>query len=189
MSFVEIILLALALCVDSFVVSTTCSFRCRPSYRRGFLMASVFAFFQGAFPFLGALLGLAFHDLIASVDHWIAFGLLSFVGGKMIVDAVRNVPSDEQFDVSSFGVMCLLGIATSIDAFVVGIGLGLDVSLPQIVLAVVVVGIMTFLVSLFGVFLGKRKVAIPERLAGIIAGVVLVGLGIITLVEHLSVEG
>ena len=107
----------------------------------------------------------------------------------MIVDAVRNVPSDEQFDVSSFGVMCLLGIATSIDAFVVGIGLGLDVGLPQIVLAVVVVGIMTFLVSLFGVFLGKRKVAIPERLAGIIAGVVLVGLGIITLVEHLSVEG
>ena len=149
-------------------------------------MASIFAFFQGAFPFLGALLGLAFHDLIASVDHWIAFGLLSFVGGKMIVDAVRNAPADEQLDVSSFGVMCLLGIATSIDAFVVGIGLGLDVGLPQIVVAVVVIGVMTFLVSMLGVLLGKCEVTIRERVAGIIAGLVLIGLGTVTLVEHLA---
>ena len=149
-------------------------------------MASIFALFQGGFPFLGALLGVAFKDLISSVDHWVAFGLLFFVGGKMIFDAVRNAPDDKQLDISKLGVLCLLGIATSIDAFVVGIGLGLDNDISHILIIVAVVALVTFLVSMFGVALGKRNIPIPERFASIVAGLVLIGLGTYTLIEHLT---
>lgn len=186
MFFVESLLLALALCVDSLVVSTTSAFKSKMSYHHGLLMAVIFALFQGGFPFLGALLGVAFKDLIALVDHWVAFGLLLLVGGKMIIDALRDVPDDRQLDISKVGVLCLLGVATSIDAFVVGIGLGLDNELPQIVFIVAVIAVVTFLVSMFGVVLGKRNIPIPERIASIVAGLVLIGLGAYTLIEHLT---
>ena len=183
---IETLLLALALCVDSLVVSTTSAFKSKMTYRHGVLMAVIFALFQGGFPFLGALLGVAFKDLIASVDHWVAFGLLLFVGGKMIVDALRNAPDDKQLDISKVGVLCLLGVATSIDAFVVGIGLGLDNGLPQIIFIVVTIAVVTFIVSMLGVVLGKRNISIPERIASIVAGLVLIGLGTYTLIEHLT---
>lgn len=186
MFFVETLLLALALCVDSFTVSTACSFRSRMTLRRGMLMAFVFAFFQGLLPFLGAMLGVAFKAFIASVDHWVAFGLLLAVGGKMIYDALRDAPEERKLDVSSLGVMCLLGLATSIDAFVVGIPLGLDYDFVHIVVIAAVVGLVTFGVSLLGYILGSRNVAIPERAASVVAGLVLIGLGTFTLVEHLS---
>ena len=186
MSIIKMILLALALCVDSLVVSTTSAFKSKMTYRHGVVMALVFAFFQGVFPLLGALLGVAFRDLIAAVDHWIAFGLLLAVGGKMILDAIREVPEEKQIDVSRIGVLCLLGIATSIDAFVVGIGIGLDYELAMVLATVAVIGITTFLVSMLGVFLGKRDVAVPEKTASIIAGSVLIGLGLYTLIEHLT---
>ncbi len=186
MSLFEILLLSLALCVDSLVVSTASSFKSGMNYRRGLLMAVVFAFFQGLFPLLGALLGSAFRDMIAAVDHWVAFGLLSVVGGKMIYDALSGVSEDRKLDVSRFGVLCLLGVATSIDAFVVGIGLGLDNDMPRVFFIVFIIGLVTFAVSMLGVFLGKRNVPVPERVAGIIAGIVLIGLGTYTLIEHLT---
>lgn len=181
------ILLALALCVDSFVVATTCAFRSKMSYRTGLTMALTFALFQGGFPLLGALLGSAFHAFIAAIDHWVAFGLLLAVGGKMLFDAIRNAPREEQLDVSRFSVLCLLATATSIDAFVVGIGLGLDNTFNSIILTVIIIALMTFLVSLLGLFLGKRNVPIPERLATALAGLVLMVLGTYTLFEHLTV--
>ena len=182
----EAFVLALALCVDSFVVSATSAFKSKMSYRHGVLMAVVFAFFQGGFPFLGAMLGAAFRDMIASVDHWVAFGLLLAVGGKMVYDALCEVPDDRQLDVSRFGVLCLLGIATSIDAFVVGIGLGLDKGLGQIAFIVAVIAVVTFVVSMVGVALGKRNIPVPERVATLLAGLVLIGLGVYTLIEHLT---
>ena len=186
MNFVEILLLAVALCVDSFVVSAASALKSKMSFRHGLLMAVIFGFFQGLFPLLGALLGYAFSGLIEAVDHWIAFGLLLIVGGKMIIDALFNVQKEKQLDVSRVGVLCLLGIATSIDAFVVGIGLGLDSTLFQILVAVLVIGLVTVLFSLLGLFLGKRDIPIPERIASVLAGLVLIGLGAYTLFEHLS---
>ena len=185
MKIVELLLLAMALCVDSLVVSTTCSFKSKMTVRRGILMAVIFAFFQALFPLLGAVLGLAFKDLISAVDHWIAFGLLLLVGGKMIVDALWSKPDDKPLDLSKTGVLCLLGIATSIDAFVVGIGLGLDNSFIEILIAVLVIGVVTFLFSMLGYVLGNRNIPIPEKGASIVAGLVLIGLGLYTLAEHL----
>ena len=97
---IEAILLALALCVDTLVVSTTSAFSSKMSYRSGFLMAGIFALFQGGFPFLGALLGGAFQEWMSAIDHWVAFGLLLLVGGKMILDALRGAPKESQMDVS-----------------------------------------------------------------------------------------
>lgn len=185
MIILESILLAFALCVDSLVVSTTSAFRSKMLFRRGVVMAMIFALFQAGFPFLGALLGMAFKGPLEAVDHWIAFFLLLVVGGKMIVDVLRNKPDEEQMDLSKTSVLCLLGVATSIDAFVVGIGLGLDSDLAGILWTVFVIGLTTFLVSLLGWFLGSRNIPVPERIATIMAGVVLIGLGTYTLIEHL----
>lgn len=184
MLILQSFLLALALCVDSLVVSTTSAFKSKMSYRRGLLMATTFGFFQGFFPLLGALLGEAFQSFVDSIDHWIAFGLLLLVGGRMIWDAFHNEDDDKQMDVTKFGTMCLLGIATSIDAFVVGIGLGLNKAMAEVWLNVIVIGVVTFLVSMVGLYLGKRNIPVPEKTATIIAGVVLIGLGTYTLLEH-----
>lgn len=184
MQIVKAFLLALALCVDSLVVSTTSAFRSKMSYRRGCLMALTFGFFQGFFPLLGALLGEACQAFVSSVDHWIAFGLLLIVGGKMIWDAFHDDDDAKPLDVTKFSTMCLLGIATSIDAFVVGIGLGLKSTLSDILVNVLIIGVVTVLVSLIGLFLGKRNIPVPEKAATILAGLVLIGLGTYTFLEH-----
>ncbi len=184
MTFIESFLIALALCVDSLVVSTTSSFKSKMALRRGLLMAVVFGFFQGLFPLLGALLGEAFKAYVEAVDHWIAFCLLLFVGGRMVWEAFHPNDDDKQLDVTRFAVMCLLGIATSIDAFVVGIGFGLNNTLRDIIFTVVIIGIVTFVVSMVGWFLGKRDIPVPEKTANIIAGLTLIGLGSYTLIEH-----
>ena len=187
MSFIEAVVLALALCVDSLVVSATTAFRGKMPWRQGLLMALVFGLCQGGFPLLGALIGDVARAFIESVDHWVAFGLLAIVGGKMIVDGIRNKEEDS---LSSSGrspllTYFLLGVATSIDAFAVGIGLGLQEKLLVVLYVVSLIGLVTLLVSLLGVYLGKRNVPVPERTANIIAGVVLIGLGVKILLEHL----
>ena len=81
--------------------------------------------------------------------------------------------------------MCLLGVATSIDAFVVGIGFGLNSNLSDTITTVLIIFFVTFVATLIGVALGKRNIPVPDRVATIMAGVVLIGLGAYTLVEHL----
>lgn len=185
MTLVESFGLALALSVDSLVVSTTSAFKSKMPMRRGLLMALVFALFQGLFPLLGALLGEACRTFVAAVDHWIAFGLLLFVGGRMIWEAFHETAADETLDVTKFSTLCFLGVATSIDAFVVGIGFGLNSTLAQTLTTVLVIFLVTFVASLVGVVLGRRSIPVPDRAATIVAGLVLIGLGSYTLVEHL----
>lgn len=188
MSFIEAFLLALALCVDSLVVSTTTAFRSKMSYRDGLLMALIFGLCQGGFPLLGALVGDVARSFIEAVDHWVAFGLLAIVGGKMLLEGIKG--GDDSRDKETrqqltIGTFFLLGVATSIDAFAVGIGLGLQETLGRVLWIVSIIGLVTLLVSLLGVYLGKRNIRIPERTATIIAGFVLVGLGVKILLEHL----
>ena len=192
MSFLEALLLALALCVDTLVVSTTTAFRSRPSWRQGLLMAAVFGLCQFAFPLAGALIGDVAHSFIEAVDHWIAFALLAFIGGKMIWDQVgsrkdEGATSNLRPPTSNLRppTYLLLGIATSIDAFAVGIGLGLGHAMATVLWVVALVGAVTFLAALLGIALGRRNIPIPERTANIIAGTVLIGLGVKILVEHL----
>ena len=179
--------MALALCVDSLVVSTTTAFKSKLPWRQGVLMALVFGLCQGGFPLAGALIGDVARSFIEAVDHWVAFGLLAFVGGKMIVESIGK---KEDADVSTYqrinlSTFFLLGVATSIDAFAVGIGLGLDNPMSDVFWITAVIAAVTFVVSMIGVYLGKRNIPVPERIANIIAGLVLIGLGVKILLEHL----
>lgn len=195
MGFVEALLLSLALCVDTLVVSATTAFRSHLSWRRGILMAIVFGFCQGAFPLAGALIGDVARSFIEAVDHWVAFGLLAIVGGNMIVEQLRNHTEDERVGEGTSSAKqslgkelrtyFLLGTATSIDALAVGIGLGLGNPMSTVLWVVLLIGAVTAIVSLVGTALGKRSVPVPERTASIIAGVVLIGLGVKILLEHL----
>ena len=187
MTFVEAFLLALALCVDTLVVSAATALRSKMSFRRGVLMSLILGFCQFAFPLVGALVGDVARSFIEAVDHWVAFGLLAFIGGKMIVEGIR---SEEEENVSKYtrlnvATFFLLGIATSIDGLAVGIGLGLDNPMSTVIWVVATIGVVTFLVSMLGIFFGKRNIPVPERTANIIAGVVLIGLGVKILLEHL----
>jgi putative Mn2+ efflux pump MntP len=187
MSFWEAILLALALCVDTLVVSATTAFKSKMTYRRGLLMAFILGFCQFAFPLMGAVIGDIARAFIEAVDHWVAFGLLAIIGGKMIVEGIRNEEEEGEMKYKSLnvGTYFLLGVATSIDGLAVGIGLGLDNPMSAVMWIVATIGIVTVMVSLFGIYLGKRKIPVPERTANIIAGLVLLGLGTKILLEHL----
>jgi len=187
MNIIEALLLALSLCVDSLVVSTTTAFHSKMSYRRGIALAVVFGICQGGFPLLGALVGDIAKTFIEAVDHWVAFGLLALVGGKMLFDGLRHKEEEGEFkhSVVTLGTMFLLGVATSIDAFAVGIGLGLEHPMTTVLWIVVTIGAVTLAVSLVGVHLGKRNIPVPERAATIVAGLVLIGLGTKILLEHL----
>jgi len=189
MNIIEALLLALSLCVDSLVVSTTTAFHSKMSYRRGVALAVVFGICQGGFPLLGALVGDIAKTFIEAVDHWVAFGLLALVGGKMLFDGLRHKEEEGEFKhtVVTLGTMFLLGVATSIDAFAVGIGLGLEHPMKTVLWIVLTIGAVTLAVSLVGVHLGKRNIPVPERAATIVAGLVLIGLGVKILLEHLLI--
>ena len=189
MTLIEALLLALSLCVDSLVVSATTAFHSHVSVRRGWLMATVFGLCQGSFPLAGALVGDVARAFIEAVDHWVAFGLLLAVGGKMIVDGLRRKGESETPARTSvtLSTMFLLGVATSIDAFAVGIGLGLEHTLADVLWTVALIGAMTFGVSLLGVHLGRRSIPVPERAATVAAGLVLIALGTKILLQHLLV--
>ncbi len=179
----------MALCVDTLVVSSATALRSKMSYRRGLLLALILGFCQFAFPLVGALIGDVARAFIEAVDHWIAFGLLAFIGGRMIWEGIKVEGEDDVKAVDSrrslvYGYF-LLGVATSIDGLAVGIGLGLDNPLRDVLWIVTTIGVVTFLVACLGVYLGKRNIPVPERTANIIAGVVLVGLGAKILIEHL----
>lgn len=188
MSFVEAFLLALALCVDTLVVSAATALHSKMNYRHGLLMALVLGFCQFAFPLVGAIVGDVARSFIEAVDHWIAFALLAFIGGKMILDGIRGAEENNAAPATHRSMLYtyfLLGIATSIDGFAVGIGMGLDNPMSTVLWVVVLIGVVTFLVSLLGIYLGKRNIPIPERTANIVAGIVLIGLGLKILIEHL----
>lgn len=178
MGFVEQLFVALSLCVDSFVVSSACVLHGKYSYPKCMVMALVFALFQSLFPLVGSLVGGACHALIATWGHWISFGLLFVVGAKMIVDSLKSGDDADVANEFKLGTICLLGMATSIDAFVVGVGLGFSCCWREIVSVVLLTAVATFSVSMAGSFLGKLNIPVPERVSGVVAGLVLIALGV-----------
>ncbi|MCQ2297325.1 MAG: manganese efflux pump MntP family protein [Bacteroidales bacterium] len=187
MTIWESILLGIALCFDTLAVSATCSIKSRIPIQRGMLMALIFALFQGGFPLIGALIGTAAEQLVSSLDHWVAFGLLALVGGNMIRDAFSNKKEDDNFDISKFGVIITLAVATSIDAFVVGIGFGLHSAIHESLLTCLIIGIVTFIAAMIGQIIGRIKLPFNDRIATLIGGLVLIALGTKTLIEHLGI--
>ena len=185
MSFPELLILAVGLAMDAFAVAVCKGLSLRTLKQQQALLVGVwFGLFQALMPALGWLLGSAFSGLVQSVDHWVAFVLLSIIGGNMIREGLQG--DDENCDPSlSFGVMLLLAVATSIDALAVGITFAfLNVS---ILLAVALIGVVTFTISAVGVKMGNLFGARYKSKAEFFGGAVLILIGLKILLEHLGI--
>lgn len=133
-------------------------------------------------PIMGWLAGVSLRSFISDIDHWIAFGLLGFIGSKMIYESFK-LETNEKSNPLDISVIIILSIATSIDALAVGITFAfINVS---IVTPVLVIGIVTFLVSFLGVFIGEKGGHFFEKKIEIAGGIILIAIGIKILIEHL----
>lgn len=183
MGFVTLILLALALAMDAFVVSVASGLAAkRLSIKHAFTVGLWFGTFQALMPFLGWLGGMCLQELIAAVGHWIAFTLLSGIGAKMIWESFRIDRLNHAMAAPGIRVLFVLSIATSIDAFAVGVTMAaLDVS---ILMPVLIIGLVTFVASASGVWLGSLSRRFSDAKLEILAGLILIGIGIRMLVDH-----
>ncbi|MDO4567576.1 MAG: manganese efflux pump MntP family protein [Clostridia bacterium] len=188
MDTLSIVLTALALAVDAMCVSISSGLSVRKlDMRKVLLMALLFGCFQFAMPVFGWLLGLAFHAYIEAFDHWIAFGLLAFLGGKLIYESSSGC-DDVKSDPFAFWTIVIMAIATSIDALAVGISFAsLTMSQERFWFAVVLIGVVAFALSFAGALLGKKLGELFQKRSKLIAGIVLVLIGVRILLEHLGV--
>lgn len=188
MSFPELFLIAVGLSMDAFAVSLCKGLATKQLLLRHCLLVGLwFGFFQALMPLLGWLLGAAFGSYIAAIDHWIAFLLLVIVGAKMLRESFAK--DEEEADASlHVGLMFTLAVATSIDAFAIGITFALLPSV-NIYWAISLIGVTTFLFSALGMKIGntfgKRQGVIAERFGGIL----LIAMGIKILLDHLGIWG
>lgn len=192
MSVFEIILLAAALAMDAFAVAICKGLATEKASAKHMLITGAwFGFFQALMPFIGCTVGAAALSYIEAFDHWIAFILLGFIGANMIREALSREDGCEcECDGTdgSFAprVMLTMAIATSIDALAAGVGMSVDLSdMGQILFAVLSIGVITFGLSAIGVKIGNVFGAKYKFVAELSGGVVLVGMGLKILIEHL----
>ena len=187
MSTLEIWLLAISLAMDCFSVSITSGIILRQIYWRTFLtIAFFFGLFQAMMPLFGWFGASRFYHLIHEFDHWIAFGLLFVLGIRMIHESLDK-DEEHHFEPTRMPVILTLAVATSIDALAVGVTFAfLDVA---IVPAVSFIGVTTFLCSAVGVKIGNVFGTKFKSKAELFGGVVLIGMGLKILIEHLFFGG
>ena len=186
MGIVELFLIAVGLSMDAFAVSICKGLgMSRLDMRQAALIALFFGGFQALMPLLGWVLGEQFASYVTAFAHWIAFGLLAFIGGKMLVDGIRGEEEDADSGPVSLRELTMLAIATSIDAFAVGVTFAfLDVA---IVPSVTLIGLTTFVISLGGVAIGHLFGSRWERPSTIAGGVILIFIGAKILFEGLGI--
>ncbi len=185
MDIYTILLIGVGLSMDAFSVSVTDGIILKkPRLSQSVKIASFFGGFQFFMPVLGYLLGSAFARYITAFDHWIAFCLLGFIGAKMIWEAMHEEDEcGEIKDPLDTYALFILGIATSIDALAVGITFA--TMAVSVLFASAIIGVMTFTISLLGVYLGSRLGNLLGNKAEIVGGLVLIGIGVKILIEHL----
>lgn len=185
MPIISILLIALGLAMDAFAVSITSGITIKNlKMRHALLVGSVFGIFQALMPVLGWALGQWAYRFVSVVDYWVAFGLLLFVGGHMIIQAMQ--PEDKESGPKNplhLPTLLTLAVATSIDAFAIGISLSmLRVSILQPVL---IIGLVTFALCFAGVYFGRLFGHLNEKKMEVFGGLVLIGLGTKMLIDHL----
>ena len=190
MSVFEIILMAVALAMDAFAVAICKGLATeKAGLKHMVVVGAWFGAFQALMPFIGCTIGAAFLSYIEAVDHWIAFVLLGFIGANMIREALsREEECDCEGEDASLApkVMLTMAVATSIDALAAGVGMSVDLKgMGQIIFAVLMVGVITFILSALGVKIGNVFGAKYKFIAELSGGIVLVGMGIKILIEHL----
>lgn len=185
MTLFEIILIALGLAMDALAVSICKGLSMRSfNLKNSLIIGSYFGIFQALMPLLGYLLGTTFSELVVSIDHWIAFILLSIIGLKMINDSLKSENNDKN-DKLDMKTMIGLAIATSIDALAIGITLAFfKISILKVIL---IIGFITFTISFIGVIIGNKFGDKFQGKAEIIGGGILVLIGLKILLEHLGI--
>lgn len=191
MGIIDFILLGIGLAMDAFAVSICKGLgMTKINKNQLIIIASFFGGFQAIMPLIGYLLGNIFAKYVMQFSHWIAFVLLAFIGIKMIIDAIkeRNEKdiTEEKDKPISFKEITLLAIATSIDALAVGVTFSFYEDI-NIVLAVVIIGVITLIISALGVFIGNIFGSRYRFVATLIGGIILVLLGIKILLEGLGI--
>ena len=188
--FIELFLLGIGLAMDAFAVSVCKGLGMRRlNKKQALIIGLYFGGFQALMPLIGWLLGSQFQKYITSIDHWIAFILLGFIGGKMMIKAIREWNEEETVDVMDAPLdhknMLVLAVATSIDALAVGITFAfLD---TPIIEAITIIGITTMVISIIGVVVGNFFGSRYKSKAEFIGGLILVLLGLKILLEHLGI--
>lgn len=180
----SLLLIAVGLAMDAFAVAICKGLAMkRPGLRSILIVGIWFGFFQALMPVIGYYVGASFYDYISEYDHWIAFILLALIGANMIFESLSD--EDEGIDESTgFRTMLILAVATSIDALAVGISLAMTGD--DIAVSAVTIGVVTFLISAFGVKIGSVFGDRFGSKAELVGGVILILIGLRILLEHLG---
>ena len=181
--------LALGLAMDAFAVSVTNGIKQTTSkFRHALISALFFGIFQGVMPFLGWGLGSAFASKIESFDHWIIFLILAFVGGHMIFEALNEKEEEYKEEKFDFKSLIMMAIATSIDALAIGVSFALSgvSTLQEILFNCAVIAVITTIVCICGFYIGRFFRNVNKKIAEIAGGAVLIILGLVILIEHLT---
>ena len=185
MTFPSILVIAISLGMDAFsvaigvgAVSRTFSFG--PAMR----LSSSFGIFQLLMPVAGWFAGMTVAHMIAGYDHWVAFGLLAFVGGKMILESFNEEAKVHTTDPTKGFTLIILSVATSIDALAVGLSfafLKIPVFYPSLI-----IGIVAFFMTMAGMFFGEKLGKVVGRRVEMLGGLILIGIGVKIVIEHMS---
>ena len=189
MSVFDLTVLSVGLAMDAFAVSVCRGLKMRRvNYRHALIISLFFGVFQAGMPLIGWLIGSRFAGYIESFDHFIAFGLLAFIGAKMIVEAVRSKDDDGKEDSPRLDIkeLFLLAVATSIDALAVGVTFSF---MPEVNIwwSIAEIGLVTFLLSGAGVVIGNRFGARFRKKAEIAGGIILILIGLKIMLEGIGV--
>lgn len=185
MKIYEIIFIGLGLAMDAFAVSVCKGLSMKKmNWRSAIVIGLYFGIFQAVMPVIGYFLGITFSNFVESVDHWIAFILLSIIGGNMIKDSFDN-EEEKRNDKIDFKTMILLAIATSIDALAVGVTFAFFKA--NLELSVIIIGLVTFILSIIGVKIGNKFGDKFQNKAELIGGIILIVIGLKILLEHLGI--
>lgn len=185
MGVLEIVLISIGLAMDAFAVAVCKGLSMKKmDWKKAIIIALYFGAFQALMPVIGYFLGVSFQDLVTQIDHWIAFALLGFIGVNMIKESFQE-ESETANDSIDVKTMIVLAIATSIDALAVGITFAF--LRVNVILAVLLIGIITFILSLIGVKIGNKFGDKYERKAELAGGIILILMGLKILLEHLGI--
>jgi len=185
MSFLSILIIAIGLGMDAFSVAIGVGASVRAvSWGAVFRLSSCFGLFQFLMPVAGWFAGVSVANIIAGYDHWIAFGLLTLVGGKMIIESFTGEAKVHTTDPTKGLTVIILSVATSIDALAVGFSfafLQVPVFYPSIV-----IGIVAFIMTMCGMFFGEKLGEIFGKRVAVLGGLLLIGIGVKILMEHMA---
>jgi putative Mn2+ efflux pump MntP len=189
MSILEIFILSVGLCFDTFAVSLSSGI-CLPYISRA-QFAKIFlsfALFQSVFTFTGWVLGKSLLGIIGPVDHWIAFLLLAYIGVKMIREGLENNEEEVCIDVRKTKILITVSVATSIDALAVGIGLAMaKFTFDRILITAAIIFVVTAIAASAGLKGGRYIGTKAGRRSEIFGGLILIAIGLKILVEHLEI--